>query len=391
MKKLVFAAALFLLSVCVFSAEMTCEEIKKEGVPPILYISRPSDAFLTFSVFVPNLSQPASGVPHMAEHLIFASSREFESGALDLMLESKGYSADAYTSCDFTCFRTVIRPEDLELVCSLFSRARSGPLFDEEELRLEKGIVKDEFYAGRDAGADGLRYRLLNALYGDTIYGLPLEGKDIGAITSEELRQYHKACYRPENYVFAAAGNIDKDLLARTVGRYFKTEGPAPLPEAPALKPAAGVTEISEGGRCGIAAPMATAERLGEAVTCSVLSSLIYNAVRSRLKGSAPYYSHNTGRFASPFVLIVNSPEGKEICRQALAAVKEGRYTDADLEAAKKLQLSDFLTRNQNGKSLTYQLGQMYILHGLEAIGGYSDYISGVSREDIKKAAEKYL
>ena len=90
-------------------------------------------------------------------------------------------------------------------------------------------------------------------------------------------------------------------------------------------------------------------------------------------------------------MLIVNSPEGKEICRQALAAVKEGRYTDADLEAAKKLQLSDFLTRNQNGKSLTYQLGQMYILHGLEAIGGYSDYISGVSREDIKKAAEKYL
>ena len=368
--------------------EIICSEIKEPGASPIWYIQGPAGDFVYFNIFVPNRSLPVSGTAHMAEHLIFGSSEGMESGALDLALESLGYSADAYTSYDFTCFRTVIRPEHLDTVCSLFANAIRHPLFDENELRLEKGIVKDE-YAGKNGDFDALKRALLRALYGNTLYGLPPEGENIDAITTDDLRLYHELNY--QSFVIVVYGNADRDALTAAVGKYFPApQGPL-TEQAPDLKPPKGVTELAEGGLYGIGVPMAPAGLFGESVCCSVLSSLVYNAAREALPGARVRYSHNTGKYASPFLLMTDSPRGKEAIAKALEDVKAGRFTDGALDAAKRLQLTDFLTRNQEGKSLTYQLGQMYILNGLKGIGDYQDFISGVSREDIAKAAEKYL
>ena len=382
---------LVLLAVLSCSAgfcEISCSEIREPGASPVLYIQGPAGNFVCFNIFVPNRSLPVSGTAHMVEHLIFGSAEGLPSGALDLALESLGYSADAYTSCDFTCFRTVIRPEHLDTVCSLFAQALRHPLFDENELRLEKGIVKDE-YAGRDGSFDALKRSLLKTLYGNTLYGLPPEGENVDAITVDDLRLYHELNYK--SVVLVVYGSVDRDALAAAALKYFPAPR-APLSEqVPDLKPRKGVSELTEGGLYGIGVPMAPAGLFGESVSCSVLSSLVYNAVREGLPGARVRYSHNTGKYASPFLLMTDSPQGKEVIAKALEDVRAGRYTDGALDAAKRLQLTDFLTRNQEGKSLTYQLGQMYLLNGLKGIGDYQDFISGVSREDIAKAAEKYL
>ena len=388
MKRLVICILICLA--CTACSALTCRELKRPGSPAILCIDAPSQ-FLTLGIFVPNVSYPLSGTAHMAEHLMFGSSRDLAAGELDLRLETLGYSADAYTSYDFTCYTCILRPGDLEAVCGLFAKALSSPLFDEQELALEKGIIRDEMAGKGDRETEELRRALLKTVYGDCLYGLPLEGADIDAITREDLALYHSLNYTNDNYVFVAAGPVDDEELIRVIGGVFPASGQKPAATAPAMEVKSGVTTLSRGGYFGLAAPMAPGYLFGESVCCGVLTSLIYGLVRQELPAAETGYRHNTGRHASPFTLTVKSPEAERVCLEAVEAVRRGSYSDSALEAAQKLQLTDFLTRNQTGKNLVYQLGQMYILHGLKGIGDYTDFVSGVSREDIARAAEKYL
>ena len=230
MKRLVICILICLA--CTACSALTCRELKESGSPAILCIDSPSE-FLTLSIFVPNVSYPVSGTAHMAEHLMFGSSRDMPAGELDLRLESLGYSAEAYTSYDFTCYTCILRPADLETVCGLFARALSSPLFDEKELALEKGIIRDETAGKGNRAAEALRRDLLKTVYGSSLYGLPLEGADPDAITRDDLVLYHSLNYKNDNYVFAVAGRADEKELLRVIGGAFPASGRKPSAPAP--------------------------------------------------------------------------------------------------------------------------------------------------------------
>ena len=71
--------------------------------------------------------------------------------------------------------------------------------------------------------------------------------------------------------------------------------------------------------------------------------------------------------------------------------VIEGKIDNREIENAKNKIIQDFITKNQNPDSLTYQIGQLYIRYGFSMIGDFSSLINDVSKEDIALIAKKYI
>ena len=97
-------------------------------------------------------------------------------------------------------------------------------LLDPEEVELERGIVHDEYLlaAGSAGGQVG---QALDHLY---TVGTPYEGKHvigdpdvIKSMTSETLREFYDAWYRPSNMALIVVGDIATEKLEDLVHEYF--------------------------------------------------------------------------------------------------------------------------------------------------------------------------
>lgn len=74
-------------------------------------------------------------------------------------------------------------------------------------------------------------------LYPDFAYGHPLIGTGEGlmALADDEVREFHRAYYLPNNAVLAIVGNIDAARTRELVARYFDSIPPGPDVPEPAL------------------------------------------------------------------------------------------------------------------------------------------------------------
>lgn len=184
-----------------------------------------------------------SGFAHLFEHLMFKASVNLPSEGFDRLTEDAGGFNNASTWNDFTNYYETVPANHLERV--LWGEAeRMGTLvIDDASFASEREVVKEE-----------LRQRILGAPYGKLFgfyltqsmfdvhpYGRPGIGsiEDLDAATTEDVRAFHAAYYRPDNAVLVVSGNFDEAQLDGYIQKYFagiKTPD-RPIPRVTAVEP----------------------------------------------------------------------------------------------------------------------------------------------------------
>ena len=166
-----------------------------------------------------------SGFAHLFEHLMFKASVNLPAQGFDRLTEDAGGFNNASTWNDFTNYYETVPANHLERV--LWGEAeRMGTLvIDEDSFASEREVVKEE-----------LRQRVLGAPYGKLFgfylpqsmfdvhpYGRPGIGSiaDLDAATTEDVRAFHAAYYRPDNAVLVVSGNFDEAQLDGYIQKYF--------------------------------------------------------------------------------------------------------------------------------------------------------------------------
>ena len=183
-----------------------------------------------------------TGFAHLFEHMMFQGSANVPKNRHFELVERAGGSLNASTWFDRTNYYETLPSNQLEL--ALWSESdRMGwmlPAMTQEKLENQQGVVKNERkerYDNQPYGDWDERIQALvfppNHPYHHSVIG---SMEDIGAATLEDVAEFFKTFYVPNNAVLTLAGDFDPDSALALVDRYFgEIPAGAPVPPLPGV------------------------------------------------------------------------------------------------------------------------------------------------------------
>jgi len=175
-----------------------------------------------------------NGISHFVEHMVFKGTRKRSAREIAECIESVGGYLNAFTSKEVTCFYAHLLDEDLARAVDVLADLVTGPLFDEEEIQKEKGVVLEEINNLEDTPEELVHEQFLKDLFPDHPLGFSTLGtrESVAALTRDDLVRYMKRNYTLDRIVVAASGNVKHQELVRLVQPALE-----PLPQVGGKRP----------------------------------------------------------------------------------------------------------------------------------------------------------
>ena len=171
------------------------------------------------------------GLAHFLEHMAFNGSEHFKgNGIIDFTRTlgvEFGSDLNAYTSIDQTVYRVCNVPTKRATAidsCLLILKDWSnGLLLEEDEIVKERDVVHNEWRMG-EGPQQRMQTRSLPKMYPGSKYGerLPIGLMSvIDNFKRQELADYYKKWYRPDNQAIIVVGDIDVDHIEAEIKKLF--------------------------------------------------------------------------------------------------------------------------------------------------------------------------
>jgi len=207
---------------------------------------------LWYGVGSRNEREGRTGFAHLFEHMMFQGSAHVEKNGHFELIEQAGGSMNASTWFDRTNYFESVPSHHLELALWLESD-RMGwllPAMTQEKLDNQRDVVKNERRQRYDNQPYGDWDERLQAMvyppdhpYHHSVIG---SMEDINAATLEDVEEFFRTFYLPNNAVLTICGDFDPDTALELARRHFGEipAGPAipSLPGKPDLSPVIGDT-----------------------------------------------------------------------------------------------------------------------------------------------------
>ena len=361
-----------------------------------------------------------TGFAHLFEHIMFMGSEHVPVGAFDQWLEAAGGNNNGSTNQDRTNYFEWMPSNALPLALWLDSD-RMGfllPTMDKPKVDLQRDVVKNERRQSYDNVPYGRAYEtILAALYpASHPYSWPTIGSmaDLSAASLEDVRQFFRTYYAPNNATLVIAGDFRPDSARAWVARYFGAipRGPA-LPARPAPAPvrlARDTTLVLEDKvqlpRFSYTFPTVRAFAPDDAAL-DVVAFVLAGDKNGRLYRRLVYdeqvaqgvsANQSSGRLAGAFDVVVTPKQGQAPARLArtvdeeLARLAAGGVTPRELQRAKNTIRSGFLDRLASVNT------KADVLNYYNYFAGTPDYArqdaaryDAVTAADVQRVARQYL
>jgi predicted Zn-dependent peptidase len=165
-----------------------------------------------------------TGISHFFEHMMFNGSKNVPPKEYDRILESNGGYSNAFTDHDMTAYFEEIASDRLGVVLRLDSDRMAALSLLPEQLKSEIDVVKEERRYRVD---DDIRGMLEEPLWATAFeaspYHWPVIGwmGDLNRITREDMVEYFRIHYAPDNCILALAGDFDSKAALDSIRAYF--------------------------------------------------------------------------------------------------------------------------------------------------------------------------
>lgn len=243
-KLLLTAATAFALTACSFQTTTTetpsdsnamSLEYKKytldNGLDVVLHIDKSDPVVavnLAAKVGSAREKPGRTGFAHLFEHLLFLDSENLGFSGLDqLATRIGGSGSNGYTSYDITTYFQSAPSDSLEKL--IWTEAEKIGFFintvTQDVIDNEREVVKNEKRQQVDNQPYGFNFEVISEnLYApDHPYHWPVLGslEDLQAATLEDVHEFYKTWYVPNNVTLTIAGDIDADETLALVKKYF--------------------------------------------------------------------------------------------------------------------------------------------------------------------------
>ncbi len=167
-----------------------------------------------------------SGFAHLFEHLMFNGSEHFDNDYFQALERVGATDLNGTTSNDRTNYFQNVPSSALDLA-SWMESDRMGHLLGaitQEKLDEQRGVVQNEKRQGENRPY-GVAYELIvkNTYPAGHPYSWTVIGsmEDLNAAKLDDVREWFRSYYGPNNAVIAIAGDVDAQTALSTVKRYF--------------------------------------------------------------------------------------------------------------------------------------------------------------------------
>lgn len=164
-----------------------------------------------------------AGTSHFIEHMVFKGSQK--RSALDIAVETDeiGGYLNAYTARENTCFYIRVLSEHTEKALDILCDMVRNPRLDEEDIELEKSVIKEEISMYEDSAEDLCADTFYTSVWKGSMLGCDILGsvETVDAVTKESLEAHMNKFYVPERTVISISGNFDEKAALRICKSYF--------------------------------------------------------------------------------------------------------------------------------------------------------------------------
>ena len=231
-----------------------------------------------------------AGLAHFLEHLLFKGTAKYSALEIAEIFDGMGGELNAATARDYTVVYARVLDEHIEDALDVMTDMVFAPAF--AEIDAEREVVLEEIAMIEDTPPELVHDVFTETVFGDHPLGRPVLGSAevIASVSRRAIGAYHRARYRPDNIVVAAAGSIEHDRLVEVVqdmaGKSAATGARRPVARPPFVSPPPPglrfVRKETEQYHVCVGAPgLARSDR--RRFTATVLDSILGGSASSRL------------------------------------------------------------------------------------------------------------
>ena len=355
-----------------------------------------------------------AGLSHILEHMLFKGTKTQKASEIAQKIQDVGGYINAYTSFDRTVFWIDVPKDGVQTALAVLADAMMNSTLPPEEYNKEQEVIRREFAMNLDDPDRMAGLLLFATAYQRHPYRLPVIGEMeiYNQLTQEQVMQYYKSRYVPNNLTFIVVGDIDAEKIRQQLADYFKdypekSLKPVFVPEEP---PQLGRRQAhnefpTELSRLSLAwhipeltHPDVPALDLLSTILGEGRSSRLYRRVREQagLAFSVSAFSYTPGDPGLFGVDATVDPKKRDdalkLIQQIIGEVKQAGVTADELMKATKMSLSHHLDALTTMRGQASDLGSNWFLtRNLDFSRDYLTAVQKVTLDDIRRVVSKYL
>jgi predicted Zn-dependent peptidase len=177
-----------------------------------------------------------AGLAHFLEHLLFKGTSSYSALEIAEVFDALGGELNASTARDYTLVYARVLDEHMETALDVMTDMVFAPAFD--DIDSEREVVLEEIAMIEDTPQELVHDLFTETVFGDHPLGRPVLGSAdvISTVSRRAIAAYHRARYRLDNVVVAAAGSVDHDRLVEVV-ESMSAKRAGPSKRRPAVRP----------------------------------------------------------------------------------------------------------------------------------------------------------
>ena len=375
-----------------------------------------------------------NGISHFLEHLMFKGTHKHKAGYFDRTLEAKGAIVNAATWKDYTFYYVTLPkgPEnrDLNLAIELHADMMLDPVIPDNEIgapfnlndpkvseKRERHVVIEEIRMRKDQNWTKVYNTCNFNMYKKHPYKRDVIGTPeiISQVTREDVLNYYKTFYSPENMTTIIVGDFDKETVLKKVEQEFDFRGRGNAPKK--------INEIDSPTDHTIVVENETksntsylmvgylgpkANQLKENIELDIISIILGESTSSRMyqnliekqpeqifnMANAEHYQFKDGN--NFFIQANFKPEKQEVAveliKKEIENLLNNKITEEELAKAKKKIKSRFAyaaeTVSEIGETIGYY---MTVCEDLKLIENYLNSLENITIDDLENTIRKYL
>jgi len=349
-----------------------------------------------------------NGISHFLEHMFFKGTTKRNAREIATDIDSLGGELNAFTSKENTAFYVRVMDEYLEQGLELLTDIFSNPVFPEDELEREKGVVAEEIRMVLDTPDDYVHDLFSRQVWGEGTLGQPVLGTEdtVTSFDRDKLLSYINATYGNEHIVISCAGNFDDDRLMGGLEECFSSlKRASGAPESPVSSFSPGVQvhskDLAEAHIClgmnGI--PQNSDDRYGALLLNTALgggmSSRLFQEIREKRGLAYSVYSFLSSYIDAGIWGFYAGTAGKNVTNVIETAIKEISEFPSSLEineferAKRQVKASIMLSLESSSRRMQNLANQQIYYGRYYSPQEIISNIEAVTLDDAKALAER--
>lgn len=357
-----------------------------------------------------------TGLSHLLEHMMFKGTPRYGSKVFSKIINKAGGIDNAGTSHDYAYYFQKLSPDRLYLSIEMEADRMRNLIMDNSEFLSERDVVMEERRMRYEDDPQNLVFEeVVATAFKNNPYRWPVIGwmEDLKNVTRDDLMDYYREHYIPNNAFIVIAGNVDVNTVMAKIRREF-----GPIPKGPEI----GKLNIQEPVQKGekrvyinkeaelpyVISAYKTPNVLDEDsyaldVLAGVLSGgksgRMYRSLvdekRIALSAGAGYSNFN--KFPFIFYLEGTPLPGKKIeevenaLYEEVQKLKDMPPSEREVQKAKNQIEADFIMGQDSVYSQAMVLAQFEMLGSWRLKEKYIEGLRKVTPDDVQRVAKKYM